>query len=70
MEIFTLITKDNDGKIIKQTNTWKVSYRYTSPSGAGPFKGRMNIKGDKPKRGDDIYGPFGEAVITSVHEIK
>ena len=53
----------------EQIREWKVKYKYVSPSGAGPFKGSMKVKGDKPKRGDDIYGPFGEAVVTSASEV-
>jgi hypothetical protein len=49
----------------------KVSYRYTNPSGAGPFKGSMMIDAaNGPKRGDEIPAIMGRAIVTSVGRLK
>lgn len=54
------------------TSQMKISYRYVDPSPAGPFKGSMTetFRGDPPRKGDEIYAPFGRAVITSVRAVK
>lgn len=54
---------------VEMRHEWRVSYVYEFPGPAGPFKGKMNIKGDRPRKGDSIYGPFGSARITSVKEV-
>jgi hypothetical protein len=40
-------------------------YEYTDPSGAGPFKGKTEIKNNE-KRGDIISAPFGNAKIVKI----
>lgn len=47
-----------------QPVTYTISYRYTNPSSAGPYTGRM--PSEQPvKRGETIRAPFGAAVVTS-----
>ncbi len=41
-----------------------VSYRYVDPSGAGPFKGRMETE-RKMQKGELIGAYFGTAIVTS-----
>lgn len=43
---------------------YTVTYTYDNPSGAGPFKGRMDTKAPS-KRGDSIMAPFGWATVKS-----
>jgi len=50
---------------VESRHKWKIKYKYINPSGAGPFKGSMIIKGDKPLSGQEIYAAFGLANITS-----
>ncbi len=49
--------------------TYQVAYRYVSPSGAGPFKGRTTTR-TKYAKGDTIWAVFGEAVVTSCRLVK
>lgn len=50
---------------------YRVTYKYTNPSPAGPFRGRMVIEADeKPRKGDHVYAVFGSAVITTSSKAK
>ena len=49
--------------------TWRVSYVYDNPSGAGPFRGKTTVTGDKPAKGDFIYAVFGAATIKTVSKV-
>ena len=43
---------------------------YVNPSPAGPFKCTIGIPvDDDAKRGDIVYGPFGEVRITSIRKV-
>lgn len=50
-----------------------VHYRYTDPSPAGPFKGKVTWDGSDrlttgpiPQKGDILAMPFGRAEVTSI----
>lgn len=44
--------------------SYTTSYRYLSPGPAGPFKGSM-ITPAKHKKGANVAGPFGAAIVVS-----
>jgi len=52
-----------------------VYYKYVSPNPAGPFKGKDKWDGKHrynsdplPSKGDEVYMPFGLAVVTSIRK--
>jgi hypothetical protein len=54
---------------VEGNHNWKVKYKYVKAGSAGPFKGSMIVKGDKPARGMEIMAPFGLAKVTSWKEV-
>lgn len=48
---------------------YRVTYTYDSPSGAGPFKGRMSVS-TQYRKGDSIAAPFGRATVVSCRAVK
>jgi hypothetical protein len=48
---------------------YKVSYTYSHPCGAGPYKGR-DILDWKPEKGDEIRAIFGMAIVQTVSKFK
>lgn len=50
---------------------WRITYEYTNPHGAGPFRGKDIIERDeKPQRGEIISAMFGRARIKTVSRVK
>ena len=48
---------------------YSVSYTYSSPSSAGPYKGRTVLDW-KPAKGDEIRAIFGLAIVQTVSKAK
>jgi len=48
---------------------YRVTYYYTNPGSAGPFKGR-DVLDYKPTKGDQIRAIFGLAIVKAVSKVK
>jgi hypothetical protein len=49
--------------------SWTIRYTYLDPCRAGPYKGKMTVT-QQPTKGDQVFAPFGRAIITSVSRTK
>ena len=47
---------------------YRITYTYSDPSRAGPFRGSMTVT-EPYAKGDMVFAPFGRAIVVSCRRI-